>query len=439
MSDKIGNDNHAYIKEGGAVAKAKEERLKREALAKAEKEAKKKAKEEERAREKARERAEEEAEEAEKAREKAEKEARERAEEEAEEAEKAREKAEKEAREKAEKEAREAEKAKERAEKEKEEEDRYSYFFQKVEHFEKKGRVEELESRYKTSYDVVEGVLKAKTEMKNSERFFTKLAEYKTARLEYEINTGKYRFSHTDTEIRRIELEKEIAQRIRDVRARARKARIYELFDNLRYLKALNLTTERKSLRTVARPMIIDRSKVVLLALLERRNEINKELLELYEKSNKDYLEAESRNNELNMRLRAKRRAFDKLYDIERKLEQYVFTPDEQTEAYRLMNGLVDMDTDTKILKYQERHAPKSEREPYKEAIKAKKDEMARMEDALVALVEKAQRRTYIDDKRHVWIWIAGVAAVAGILIVLFSIFSEQIIEFIMNWALESR
>ena len=436
MSDRIGNDSQSFVK-GGAVAKAKEERLKREALAKAEKEAKKKAKEEERAREKARERAEEEAEEAEKAREKAEKEARERAEEEAEEAEKARERAEKEAREKAEKEAREAEKARERAGKE--EEDRYSYFFQKVEHFEKKGRVEELESRYKISYDVVEGVLKAKTEMKNSERFFTKLAEYKTARLEYEINTGKYRFSHTDTEIRRIELEKEIAQRIRDVRARAWKARIYELFDNLRYLKALNLTTERKSLRTVARPMIIDRSKVALLALLERRNEINKELLELYEKSNKDYLEAESKNNELNMRLRAKRRAFDKLYDIERKLEQYVFTPDEQTEAYRLMNGLVDMDTDAKILKYQEKHAPKSERESYKEAIKAKKDEMARMEDALVALVEKAQRRTYIDDKRHVWIWIAGVAAVAGILIVLFSIFSEQIIEFIMNWALESR
>lgn len=435
MSDKIGNDNHAYIKEGGAVAKAKEERLKREALAKAEKEAKKKAKEEERAREKARERAEEEAEEAEKAREKAEKEARERAEEEAEEAEKARERAEKEAREKAEKEAREAEKARERAEKE----DRYSYFFQKVEHFEKKGRVEELESRYKTSYDVVEGVLRAKTEMKNSERFFTKLAEYKTARIEYEINAGKYQFSHTDTEIRRIELEKESAQHIRGIKSRARMARIYELFDNLRYLKALNLTTERKSLRTVARPMIIDRSKVALLALLERRNEINKELLELYEKSNKDYLEAESKNNELNMRLRAKRRAFDKLYDIERKLEQYVFTPDEQTEAYRLMNGLVDTDTDTKILKYQEKHAPKSERESYKEAIKAKKDEMARMEDALVALVEKAQRRTYIDDKRHVWIWIAGVAAVAGILIVLFSIFSEQIIEFIMNWALESR
>ena len=415
MSDKIGNDNHAYIKEGGAVAKAKEERLKREALAKAEKEAKKKAKEEERAREKARERAEEEAEEAEKAREKAEKEARERAEEEAKEAEKARERA------------------------EKEEEDRYSYFFQKVEHFEKKGRVEELESRYKTSYDVVEGVLRVKTEMKNSERFFTKLAEYKTARIEYEINAEKYQFSHTDTEIRRIELEKESAQHIRGIKSRARMARIYELFDNLRYLKALNLTTERKSLRTVARPMIIDRSKVALLALLERRNEINKELLELYEKSNKDYLEAESRNNELNMRLRAKRRAFDKLYDIERKLEQYVFTPDEQAEAYRLMNGLVDMDTDTKILKYQEKHAPKSEREPYKEAIKAKKDEMARMEDALVALVEKAQRRTYIDDKRHVWIWIAGVAAVAGILIVLFSIFSEQIIEFIMNWALESR
>ena len=421
MSDRIGNDSKTFIKEGGAVAKAKEERLKREALAKAEKEAKKKAKEEEKAREKA--------------------------EEEAEEAKKAREKAEEKAREEAEKEAREAEKAREKAEKEtreakRESEDtksRYGYFFQRIESLEDKDRVEEIKSGYKSSYDVVEGVFKARSTLKASERFFTRLAEYKAARIEYEINVGKYEFSHTDTEIRRIEIEKEMSQRIREIKSRAMKARIFEFFDNRRYLRALNLTAERKTARTIARPAIIDRSKVDLLALLERRNEINKELLELYAKSSKDYLDAESRNNELNIRLRAKRRAFDKLYDIERTVEQYVFTPDEQTEVYRLMNGLVDMDADTKMLKYQEKHAPKSEREPYKEAIKAKKDEMAKMEDTLVALVEKAQRRTYIDDKRHIWIWIAGVAAVAGILIALFSIFSEQITEFIMNWALESR
>ena len=275
--------------------------------------------------------------------------------------------------------------------------------------------------------------------MINSERFFTQLAEYKSARLEYEINAGKYQFDHSDDEIRRIEIEKEITRRIRDIKARARKARTYEFFDNRRYLQALNLTTERKSLRTVARPMIIDRSKVDLLALLERRDEINHELLELYERSSKDYIDAENKNNELNIRLRAKRRAYDKLYDIERKVAQYVFTSDEQAEVYRLMNGLVDMDADVKILKYKEKHAPKSERESYKNAIKEKKDTMARMEDSLVALVEKAQRRSYIDDKRHIWIWVVAVAAVAGILIVLFSIFNEEITEFIMNWALESR
>ena len=70
MSDIMGNDSHTYIKEGGAVAKAREERLKRAALAMAEKEAKKKAKEEEKSKEKANEAAEE----TEKAREKAEKE-----------------------------------------------------------------------------------------------------------------------------------------------------------------------------------------------------------------------------------------------------------------------------------------------------------------------------------------------------------------------------
>ena len=428
MSDRIGNDSKTFIKEGGAVAKAKEERLKREALAKAEREAKKKAKEEEKAREKA----EEEAEEAKKAREKAEEKAREEAEKEAREAEKAREKAEKE--------TREAEKAREKEKRESEDtKSRYDYFFQRIESLEDKDRVEEIKSGYKTSYDVVEGVFKVRSTLKASERFFTRLAEYKAARIEYEINVGKYEFSHSDTEIRRIEIEKDMSQRIREIKSRAMKARIFEFFDNLRYLRALNLTAERKTARTIARPVIIDRSKVDLLALLERRNEINKELLELYAKSSKDYLDAESRNNELNIRLRAKRRAFDKLYDIERKVEQYVFTPDEQKEVYRLMNGLVDMDTDTKMLKYQEKRAPKSEREPYKEAIKAKKDEMAKMEDTLVALVEKAQRRTYIDDKRHIWIWIAGVAAVAGVLIALFSIFSEQITEFIMNWALESR
>ena len=434
MSDIMGNDSHTYIKEGGAVAKAREERLKREALAKAEREAKKKAKEEE------------------KSEEKAEKEAREKAEKEAKEAEKAREKAEEKAKEEAEKQAKEAEKAREKAEKEakKAERDakaadledannRYKYFYQKIESLTNKDRIEEIKSGYKTSYDVVDGVFKIKSTIRNSERFFTKLADYKVARLEYEINMGKYEFGHSDTDIRRIEIEKNMSQRIREIRLRAIKARIFEFLDNCRYLSAINLTEERKTVRTVARPAIIDQSKVDLLVLLQRRNEINDELLELYAKGSKDYLDAENKNNELNIRLRAKRRAFDKLYDIERKVEEYVFTSEEQAEVYRLMNGLVEMNADTQMLKYQEKHAPKNERESYKEAIKANKDKMAKMEDALVALIDKAQRRTYMDDKRHVWIWIAGVAALAGVLIILFSIFSEQITEFIMNWALESR
>ena len=466
MSDRIGNDNKVFVK-GGAVAKAKEERLKREALAKAEKEAKKKAKEEAKAKEKAEKKAEKEAEEAEKAREKAEK----KAEKEAEEAQKAKEEIEKEAeeaeraKEKAKKEAEEAERAKEKAEKEAEEKAKekadneakkdeevaeesgenhenrrkYEYFFKRFAFFNNKDRTEEIAEGYKTSYDVIDGVLKAKKKMKNSEKFFTKLAEYKSARLEYEISIGKYQFGHDDVEVRQIELDKRIRHYIRGIKWRAFKARIFEFFDNRRYLKALNLTAEARSLRTIARPAIIDRSKVTLLALLERRNEINDELLDLYKKRNQDYLDAEKKSSELNIRLRARKRAFDKLYDIERKVEQYAFTADEREDVYRRMNALVDMDVDVKILKYKEKQAPKGERELYKETIKAKRDIMAKMEDALVALVEKAHRRTYIDDKRHIWIWILGVAAVAGLLIVLFGIFSEQITEFIMNWALESR
>ena len=462
MSDRIGNDNKVFVK-GGAVAKAKEERLKREALAKAEKEAMKKAKEEAKAKEKAEKKAEKEAEEAEKAKEKAEKEAEKKAEEarkakeeiekEAEEAERAKEKAEKEA-EEAEKAKKEAEeKAKEKADNEAEKDEevaeesgekpenrrKYEYFFKRFAFFNNKDRTEEIAEGYKTSYDVIDGVLKAKKKMKNSEKFFTRLAVYKSARLEYEISIGKYQFGYDDVEVRQIELDKRIKRYIRDIKWRALKARIFEFFDNRRYLKALNLTAEARSLRTIARPAIIDRSKVTLLALLERRNEINDELLDLYKKRNQDYLDAEKKNSELNIRLRARKHAFDKLYDIERKVEQYAFTADEREDVYRRMNALVDMDVDVKILKYKEKQAPKGERELYKETIKAKKDTMAKMEDALVALVEKAHRRTYIDDKRHVWIWILGVAAVAGLLIVLFGMFSEQITEFIMNWALESR
>ena len=452
MSDRIGNDNKVFVK-GGAVAKAKEERLKREALAKAEKEAKKKAKEEEKAKEKAEKKAEKEAEEAEKAKEKAEKEAekeaeearkaKEKAEKEAEEAEKAKEKAEKEAEEKAKEKAdNEAEKDEEVAEESGEKPEnrrKYEYFFKRFAFFNNKDRTEEIAEGYKTSYDVIDGVLKAKKKMKNSEKFFTKLAEYKSTRLEYEISIGKYQFGHDDVEVRQIELDKRIRRYIRGIKWRACKARIFEFFDNRRYLKALNLTAEARSLRTIARPAIIDRSKVTLLALLERRNEINDELLDLYKKRNQDYLDAEKKNSELNIRLRARKHAFDKLYDIERKVEQYAFTADEREDVYRRMNALVDMDVDVKVLKYKEKQAPKGERELYKETIKAKKDIMAKMEDALVALVEKAHRRTYIDDKRHVWIWILGVTGVAGLLIVLFGIFSEQITEFIMNWALESR
>ena len=438
MSDRIGNDNKVFVK-GGAVAKAKEERLKREALAKAEKEAKKKAEEEAKAKEKAEKKAEKEAEEAEKAREKAEKEA----EKEAEEAQKAKEEIEKEAEEKAKEKAdNEAEKDEEVAEESGEKPEnrrKYEYFFKIFTFFNNKDRTEEIAEGYKTSYDVIDGVLKAKKKMKNSEKFFTKLAEYKSARLEYEISIGKYQFGYDDVEVRQIELDKRIRRYIRNIKWRALKARIFEFFDNRRYLKALNLTAEARSLRTIARPAIIDRSKVTLLALLERRNEINDELLDLYKKRNQDYLDAEKKSSELNVRLRARKRAFDKLYDIERKAEQYAFTADEREDVYRRMNALVDMDVDVKILKYKEKKAPKGERELYKETIKAKKDMMAKMEDALVALVEKAHRRTYIDDKRHVWIWILGVAAVAGLLIVLFGMFSEQITEFIMNWALESR
>ena len=235
--------------------------------------------------------------------------------------------------------------------------------------------------------------------------------------------------------MRRIEIEKEIWSRAREIKARARKARISEYFDNRRYLRALNLTSERRSFRSIERPVIIDKSKVTLLALLERRSEINDELIQLYEQRNKDYLDAENKSNEISVRLRARRRAFNKLYDVDRKAGQYVFTAEEKAELYSRMNTLVEMAADVEVLKRQEKRVPKADRESYREAIATNKDKMAKIEDSLDALVEKAERRTYIDDKRHVWIWVVGIAAVAGILILLFSIFSGPIIEFITNWS----
>ena len=401
MSDKLGRDGTAF---------AKEEKLNKEAIALAEKEAEKKAKEEE------------------KAREKAEKEAEKAAEKAAKEAEKARKKAEEEAEKLAE------EKAKETEQDSDHRNHRYDYFFRQLESL-KKDRTQEIESNYKTSYDVIAGVTRAKRALINSERFFTRLADYKSARLEYEINMSKYQFGHSDSEVRRIEIQKEILRRVYNIRMRALKARLSEYFDNRRYLRALNLTSERKTVRTISRPAIMDRNKVVLLALLERRSEINDELLKLYAQRSADYLDAENKNNELSVRLRARRRAFNKLYDVERKAEQYVFTSDESAELYKRMNALVEMEADVKVWKYREKHAPKNERGSYHDIIEATKDEMAQIEDSLDALLEKARRRTYIDDKRHVWIWVAGIAAVALALIGLFSIFSGPITEFIMNWA----
>ena len=415
MSDKLGKDGTAF---------AKEEKLNKEAIALAEKEAEEKAKEEEKAREKA-----------EKEAEKAEKEAEEKAKEE----EKAREKAEKEAEKARKKAEEEAEKLAEEKAKETEQDSdhrkhRYDYFFRQFE-FLKKDRTQEIESNYKTSYDVIAGVTRAKRALINSERFFTRLADYKSARLEYEINMSKYQFGHSDSEVRRIEIQREILRRVYNIRMRALKARLSEYFDNRRYLRALNLTSERKTVRTIARPAIMDRNKVALLALLERRSEINDELLKLYAQRSADYLDAENKNNELSVRLRARRRAFNKLYDVELKAEQYVFTSDESANLYKLMNALVEMEADVKVWKYREKHTPKNERGSYHDTIEATKDEMARIEDSLDALIEKARRRTYIDDKRHVWIWVAGIAAVALALIGLFSIFSGPITEFIMNWA----
>ena len=141
MSDKLGKDGTAFVKE---------EKLNKEAIALAEKEAEKKAKEEEKAREKA----EKEAEKAEKEAEKAAKEA-EKAEKEAEKAAKEAEKARKKAEEEAEKLA--EEKAKETEQDSDHKKHRYDYFFRQFE-FLKKDRTQEIESNYKTSYDVIAGV-----------------------------------------------------------------------------------------------------------------------------------------------------------------------------------------------------------------------------------------------------------------------------------------
>ena len=413
MSDKLVKDGIALEKGSDDRAKAIEEKLNKEAIALAEKEAEKKAKEEEKAREKA----EKEAKEAEeKAREKAEKEAKEE--------EKAREKAEKE--------------AKEKSEDSEEKKHRYDYFFRQFDAF-KKDRTEEIERNYKTSYDVIAGVTRAKRALINSERFFTKLAEYKSARLEYEINITKYQFGHSDNDIRRIEIQKEILRRVYNIRVRALKARLSEYFDNRRYLRAINLTSERKTLRTIARPAIIDRNKVTLLALLERRSEINDELMKLYAERSADYLNAENKNNEFSVRLRARRRAFNKLYDAERKAEQYLFTAEESAKIYARMNALVEMEADVKVLKYREKHAPEDQKHIHRDAIDAKKKEMEKIEDAMDALLDKGKNRAQIDDKRNVWKWVASITLGTLALIALFIIFNEPITEFIMNWAWESR
>ena len=424
MSDKLVKDGIALEKGSDDRAKAIEEKLNKEAIALAEKEAKEA--------EKAREKAEKEAKEAEeKAREKAEKEAKEE--------EKAREKAEKEAKEAAEEARKKAEKeAKEKSENSEEKKHRYDYFFRQFDAF-KKDRTEEIERNYKTSYDVIAGVTRAKRALINSERFFTKLAEYKSARLEYEINITKYQFGHSDNDIRRIEIQKEILRRVYNIRVRALKARLSEYFDNRRYLRAINLTSERKTLRTIARPAIIDRNKVTLLALLERRSEINDELMKLYAERSADYLNAENKNNEFSVRLRARRRAFNKLYDAERKAEQYLFTAEESAKIYARMNALVEMEADVKVLKYREKHAPEDQKHIHRDAIDAKKKEMEKIEDAMDALLDKGKNRAQIDDKRNVWKWVAGITLGTLALIALFIIFNEPITEFIMNWAWESR
>ena len=470
MSDIIEKDIVASATEEVATSLKKEEvadkevseeaRKEAEALAreieKAKKEAEKEAEKEEKAKEKAEEQAEKEAKEKakeaekeekekEKAEEKAEKEAEKEAKEKAKEAEKE-EKAKEKAAEKAEREAEKEAKAKEKAaerEKEdsedapKEKKNRYEYFFKRFEAFNKRSRTDELESKYKTSDDVVVGAIKAKLSFIESERYFTRLAEYKISRMVYELYDEKYRFGKDKVTAQII--EEKNRSRIHDVRVRAFKARVSELLDNIRYRRALNLTSERKTLRTIARPAIIDRSKVVLLALLERKREINKELLELYAERNKEYIKADSKSSELNIRLRARKRAYGRLSEVERKLPLYAFTSDEKTRLYDYMNGIVELSGDLEFLRYQKDRTARGARGPLRDAVSAKKDEIEKIEDNMHQLISKARRRTYLDGKSHVWRWIAGVAIVAVILIVLFSIFSEPLTEFILDWALETR
>ena len=450
MSDRIDKDLIASAQEEVIQTPSKEEAVDDKISEEARKEAEALAREIEKAEKAAKKEAEKEAKEAEKeAEKKAEKEAKE-AEKEAKEAEKEAKEAEKEAKE-AEKEAeKEREKAEEKERKEEDSEDapkekknRYEYFFKRFEIFNRRSRTDELESKYKTSDDVVLGVVKAKLGFWESERYFTRLAEYKISRLVYEYYFEKYQFGRDRVTAQIVDEKNE--RHIYEVRSRAFKARVSEFFDNIRYRIALNLTAERKTLRTIARPAIIDRNKVVLLALLERKREINKELLELYVERNKEYLKAESRNSELNIGLRARKRAYYNLLDLERKLPLYAFTAAEKTQVYEYMNSIIELSSDLALLRHRkdrivkEDRVAKDDRGDLHDAISAKKEEIEKVENDMDMLISKARRRTSLDGKRYVWRWVVGVAIVSIILIVLVSIFSEPLTEFFLNWAMETR
>ena len=277
--------------------------------------------------------------------------------------------------------------------------------------------------------DVDEPKKRAKRLAKASVQLLKKLGEYEIKKLEYALHYNKYRYSPDPNASEKF--EKMMHKRIFALRIQNARAIRYERADNRRYCKAVGLDSDAVALRTGAQVESIEKKKAELMRLLEERDAIGEELLRLYSERYKEYVGRFKDKKYLAVKLRAAKKAYRKLKDVEREATKYIFVPEDKAKLFDRMNRSIELASELAVFKQKRRYSKdRAEKERLKQAIAETKREMARVNRSVYALLSKARRKTYLYGEGGIMRWIVAIAILIAVLIALFCIFYEPLSQF---------
>ena len=220
---------------------------------------------------------------------------------------------------------------------------------------------------------------------------------------------------------------------LKHIRARALKA---EARDNLRYYEAvLTDTTRAEYKRADADRVLLEELRRELEILLKKRAIINRRLTCLYVRQEKDGLFGNFEEKCRRARERGIKKAFFSLRRIYRQMEKNKVPLDVKEEMCDLMNEKIDKcgiisEISVRIKKAEPRHKKDLKKERKKTIASVK-----RINESITRFKEKRVDASIEKHKTHIsqFLWILGVALVAGGGFVAYKFFMPEITEFFKN------